>query len=253
MFERAKARAGFRSVLRRVVFARPRASRRLRPVLISAVGICLSFALTASARVGAGAAAGGVRGPDRCGARFPLSVRQISVRELRGRIVGTATIVNTGNVPVRSTTGVLGLSRGSGGSATGVLTFSVPSLAPGSSRRVRFTSRPVHTLPVASGTYRVLICTDIYSQIQRFAQNTNCSPGRRARDLNSQPREAIGPVPNTIIGTGLASVEQKFDRGFSLRLDGWPEHLRMQPRRRSMACVQQPSELHRARRWATRL
>ena len=214
MFEGAKARAGFRAVLRCVVVARPRASRRVRPVLVTAVGICLLFSLTASAPVGAGAAAGGVRANTTAATRFPLSVRQISARELRGRIVGTAAIVNTANVRVRSTTGVLGLSRGPGGSATGIRTFSVASLAPGSARRLRFTSGPVDILPVASGTYRVLICTDIYSQIQRFAQNTNCSLGGGVAISTVSPARPSGPVPNTIIGKGLASSSRSSAAAF---------------------------------------
>ena len=207
MFVRATARAAFRSVRRRVVFARPRASRLLRLVLISAVGMCLLLALTASARVGVGASAGGAHAKT-APPPFPLSVRQSSLGKLRGWIVGTATIVNTGSAPVRSTTGLLGLSRGSGGNATGVLTFSIPPLPPLSSRRVRFTTRLVRALPVGSGTYKVQICTDVYSQIQRFAQNTNCSPAARLAIATIGLPRPSGPVPKTIIRTGRASVSR---------------------------------------------
>ena len=232
MFVGPKARARFRSALRRGVFARPRASGRLRLVLIGTIGMCLSFALAAGARVGAAASTGEVHARTPA-APFPLSARQISLGTRRGRIVGTATIVNTGNAQVRSTTGLLGLNRGSGGNATGVLAFSVPSLPPRSSRRVRFTTRLVRALPVGSGTYRVLICTDIYSQIQRFAQNTHCSPGARlAISTRSRPR-ASGRVPNTIIRTDFASVSRsstavvRFDStvdrsAFRCSLDGAP-------------------------------
>ena len=207
MFVGAKARARFRSVLRRGVFARPRAPRRLQLVLTGAIGMCLSFALAAGAQVGAGASGGGVHGHTPA-SPFPLSVRQISVRTLRGRIVGTATIVNAGNARVRSSTGLLGLNRGSGGNATGVLTFSVPSLPPQGSRSVRFRTRPIRALPVGSGTYTGLVCTDIYSQIQRFAQNPHCSPGPRlAISTRSRP-EASGRVPNTIVRTGPVGVSR---------------------------------------------
>ena len=191
--------------MRRGVLARPRGSRGLRLVLTSAVGICLLFALTASARVGAGPFAGGVLAKP-AAAPFPLSVRKIALRKLRGRIVGTATIVNTGNAPVRSTTGLLGLSRGSGDSVTGILTFSLPSLRARSSRRVQFRTWLVRRLPVRSGRYKVVICTDVYSQIQRFAQSTNCSPGATLPISTISYQRPSGPVPNTIIRRGVASI-----------------------------------------------
>ncbi|MGB0093683.1 MAG: Ig-like domain-containing protein [Solirubrobacteraceae bacterium] len=79
---------------------------------------------------------------------------------------------------------------------------------------MRFTTRLVRALPVGSGTYKVLICTDIYSQLQRFAQNTNCSPGARlAISTISLPRPS-GPVPKTIIRTGLASVSRSSTAAF---------------------------------------
>ena len=192
MFVGAKARAGFRSALRRVVFARGRATRLLRPVLISTVGICLSFGLTASARVGAGAAQGGVRAKT-ARAHFPLSVRQISVREVRGRIVGAATIVNTGSVPVRSTAGALGLMRAAGWQGNGrSCLFGSLSLAPRSSRRVRFTTPLVYALPVGSGTYKVLICTDIYSQIRdlRRARTARWAASSRSQQLAARGHRA---------------------------------------------------------------
>ncbi len=91
----------------------------------------------------------------------------------------------------------------------------------------------VSAFPVGSGTYTVLICTDVYSQVQRFAQNTNCSVGDglsiSARTL---PRSS-GPVPTTIVRTGLATVSRSSTavfrfvsagarRGFQCSLDGGP-------------------------------
>ena len=213
MFVETKARAASGAALRHAVFVGRRAPRRLRPTLISAVGICLMFSLTASARVEAGASAGAVRAKA-AAARFPLSVRQISVRNLHGRIVGSATIMNTGSARVRSTTGVLGLSRGSGRGTTGVRTFSVASLAPRSSRRVRFTTPLIRALPIASGTYKVLVCTDIYSQIQRFAPHENCSPGGRLAITTLSLARPSGPVPNTIIRTGVARVARSSTAAF---------------------------------------
>ena len=213
MFVDEKARAAVRSVVRHAEFVGRRAPRRLRPALISAVGISLMFSLTASARVGATAAADSVRA-NAASARFPLSVRQISVRKLHGRIVGSATVVNSGSARVRSTTGVLALSRGSGRGTTGVRTFSVASLAPGSSSRVRFTSPPARALKVAAGTYRVLVCADVYSQVGRFEQNTNCSPGPGLAISTVSSARPSGPVPNTIIGTGFARVAKSSTAAF---------------------------------------
>ena len=230
MFVAAKARERLRSVLSCGIFARPWASRRLRLVLIGVVAMCLSFALAAGARVGAGASARGSRAQT---PPFPLSVRQISARTLQGRIVGTATIVNAGNAQVRSTTGLLGLSRGSGGRAEGILAFSVPALPPQGSKRVRFTARLVRAMPIGSGTYTVLICTDIDSQIQRFARSTHCSPGPRLAILTRSRPRASGRVPNTIIRTDFARVSRSstavvrfgstVDRStFQCSLDGAP-------------------------------
>jgi len=203
----AKAGAAFRAVARVVVvFAGRRASRTLAILLIGAAGACLGLALTGSAGAGTGGSAVGARAetPEQS---FPLAVRRASVHKLRGRIVGSATIVNTGNAPVRPTTGVLGVRRGSGGKPTGVLTFSVPSLPPRGSIGVELKSGPVSVFPVGSGSYTVLICTDVYSQIQRFARDTNCSAGDglsiSARTL---PRSS-GPVP-AIVGTGPGKVRQ---------------------------------------------
>ena len=233
MFAAAKARAVFRAVVRRVVVvAGRRASRTLLILVIGAAGACLGLALTGSAGAGTGASAVGARAetPEQS---FPLAVRQASVHKLRGRIVGSATIVNTGNAPVRSTTGVLGVRRGSGGKPTGVLTFSVPSLPPRGSKGVELKTGLVSAFPVGSGTYTVLICTDVYSQIQRFAQNTNCSAGDRLSiSARTLPRSS-GPVPTTIVRTGLATVGRSSTavfrfvsavarRGFQCSLDGGP-------------------------------
>ena len=230
----AKAGAAFRAVVRRVVVvvAGRRASHTLLILVIGAAGLCLGLALTGSAGAGTGASAVGARAetPEQS---FPLAVRQASLHKLRGRIVGRATIVNTGNAPVRSTTGVLGVRRGSGGKPTGVLTFSVPSLPPRGSKGVELKTGLVSAFPVGSGTYTVLICTDVYSQIRRFGQNTNCSAGDglsiSARTLPRSSR----PVPTTSVRTGLATVSRRSNavfrfvpavarRGFQCSLDGGP-------------------------------
>ena len=215
----------------RCVVAGRRASRTLLILVIGAAGACLGLALTGSAGAGTGASVGA--GAETTEQSFPLAVRQASVHKLRGRIVGRATIVNTGNAPVRSTTGVLGVRRGSGGKPTGVLTFSVPSLPPRGSKGVELKTGLVSAFPVGSGTYTVLICTDIYSQIQRFAQNRNCSAGdRQSISARALPRSS-GPVPTTIVRTGLATVGRSSTavfrfvsavarRGFQCSLDGGP-------------------------------
>ncbi|HUJ34412.1 MAG TPA: Ig-like domain-containing protein, partial [Solirubrobacteraceae bacterium] len=213
MFVLVTARATLRSVTRRIVSAQPRASRRLRHVLLGAVGVCLFFSLTASARVETRASAHGLHA-EAAAAPFPLSVRQVSARTFGGRIVGTAIIVNTGAVPDRPTTGLLAVNRGSGGRADGVLTFSIPRLASGSSKRVRFATSPNHVLAVASGTYKVLVCADVYSQIQRFRRASNCSPGGTLVISRTVLRRPTGAVPNTIIRTGLASVSRSTSRVF---------------------------------------
>ncbi len=136
---------------------------------------------------------------------FPLSVRHVSVRTVHGRVVGTATIANTGQATVRSTTGSLGLGGPSGG-ATGLVTFAVPSLAAGSSKPVRFTTKSVGALHVGSGTHKVLVCADVYSQIQRFAQNTHCRSGPAITISARGVRRPSGPAPKTIIRTGAARV-----------------------------------------------
>jgi len=198
----------------RVVCERRRGSWRLGRALVGAVCVCLLFALAASARVGAGAPAGGARAKAAGAAAFPLSVRRISVRTLRGRILASATIVNTGSAAVRSTTGVLALSSSARGAPTGILTFSVRSLAPRGSSRVRLTTRPLRALPVRSGTYTVLICTDIDSQIRRFAQTTNCARGGRLAISTLSHRRASGPVPNTTIRTSIARLSRSSTAAF---------------------------------------
>ena len=209
MFVGPKTRAVARFLLRQVAPSRPRVPRLLQLALIGAAGMSLLLALTASARVGVAASAGPVRA-ESTAVPFPLSVRDAFLRKLGGRFAGTATIVNTGNASVRSTTGVLGLTRGAVANATGVVTFSVPSLPPRGSRKVRFTSGRLHALPLRSGNYKVLICTDIYSQIQRFAWNRNCSLGGEILLSATGLPNASRPVPNTVIGARVrTSVEAR--------------------------------------------
>ena len=237
----AIVRAAFRSVLSRMGFARSGGSRRVQFVLIGAVGISLSFALTATAEVVADPSAGGTNAKTAT-TSSALAVRQITVQRLGGRLVGTATIVNTANAAVDSTTGVLALSRGFPGNATGILTFPVPSLAPGSAKKVRLTTRPLRSLPIGSGTYRVVLCTDVYSRLSRFTPSTNCRGAGRLAVSPVSPGRPSGPVPNTIIKAGLASATPstsavfRFDSTvphstFVCSLDGGPWLACSSPRR----------------------
>jgi hypothetical protein len=216
----AKVKAVVQSVLRRIVLGRTGASRRLRIVVVGAVGAWLLLASMASAGAGTGGAevraqssAGRVHGTT-AAAQLPLPLRQISLRELRGRIVGTAIIVNTRDTPVRATTGVLGLSRGAGDRATSALTFSVPALAPRSSTKLRFTTPLVRALRVAPGTYGVLLCEDVYSQVRRFARITNCWGGAGLAISTMRLLTRSGLAPNTVIKTGPANASRSSNATF---------------------------------------
>jgi len=198
---------------------------------MSGTAVCGWLAFTASVGIGAGA----VRTTPRAGmdaARSPLTVRHISVHRLNGRLVGSAVISNTGNTTVRATTGVLGLGRARGVNPTGLLTFAIPSLAPGSSSTVHIRTRSIAALPVEAGTYRVLVCTDVYSQVQRFTQNANCSHGGWLAIATIRLHALTGAVPNTIIKADHASRSRsntvfRFSSTvprsvFECRLDGGP-------------------------------
>ena len=166
--------------------ARWRAAQRSRLLLVAAAGICVALALTASSGVIAGASTTPARART-AAAPFPLKVHQVSLRKLHGRIVGTVTVINTGTTPVRATTGLLGLSRGGG--TTGVLSFSVPALSSGASKKVNFKTKRMRTLPLRSGTYKALVCMDVYSQIQRFAQSANCLPQPSSQSQQAPVRD----------------------------------------------------------------
>ncbi|HEY1712975.1 MAG TPA: Ig-like domain-containing protein, partial [Solirubrobacteraceae bacterium] len=168
------------------------------------MSIFLSSTLTASARVGTGAPATFVADTT-IAAPFPLSVRQASANEIGGRIVGRATIVNVSNAAVRPTTGSLGLGRGTGSDATALLTFSVGTLPAHGSKTVRFRSSRTRSLGVGSGVYTPLICTDVYSQVQRFEAGTHCARGA-SLTIAADSRRQTGPSPDTRIATGLAKV-----------------------------------------------
>jgi hypothetical protein len=71
---------------------------------------------------------------------------------------------------------------------------------------VRFTTRLVRALPVASGTYKVLICTDIYSQLQRFSPHANCFSGHGLAISTISLPGPSGPVPDTVISPGRTTV-----------------------------------------------
>lgn len=163
----------------------------------------------------------------------PLSVRQISAHEARGRLIATATVVHHGNGRIRSTTAVLAITPGPGDKAIGVRTVRVHALAAGRSQRVRFTTRPLRALHVASGEYQTWICTDVYSQIQQFAAASNCSAGPRGGLRAARRHRASGPVPKTILkahlphSTTRSSAVLRFTSTvagsrFECRLDGAP-------------------------------
>src|ERR1700744_6099754 len=94
------------------------ARTRLRLTLFAAAGVYLAFALPASAGVPSGLSAGRDH-TEAAAATSPLSVGHVSVRTIGGRIVASATIANTTDAPVRSTTGALGLISGLGSGPTG--------------------------------------------------------------------------------------------------------------------------------------
>jgi Bacterial Ig-like domain/Putative esterase len=216
VLKRGQGNAARRYLTRHAVSARVSARRRMSPrsglVLIGAAGICLVPPLTASADVesGTSAGAGAIHATTvhatTAQRSFPLSTRHLAVRMVGGRIVASATVVNTGSARVRSTIGVLGLISGSGGSATGVRTFAVPSLPAGRSSRVRLTTRPMRGLPVRSKTVKVVLCTDIGSQIRRFAPNSHCAHDGAFAITTAAVREASGPVPSTTVQTGPAAA-----------------------------------------------
>ena len=218
MFASAKERTGPTSALRRVVYARPRASRLLRRMLIGVAGVCMLSTLTASAGVVARASASKV--PAKAAvAQFPLSVRQIVLRKIGGRIVGNATIANLGNSRVRPTTGLLGLRQGSGHRPTGLRAFSVPALRPRSSTKVRLTTQLVGTLRVSSGKYQTLICTDIYSQIRRFAPRDELLAGRQIQTRDKQAFDGVGPGAEHNHANKGRPSKRPVDGGYWLRFD----------------------------------
>ena len=176
--------------------------------------------------------------------------RQVSLREVNSRIVGTATIVNTSNAAVRSTTGSLSLGRRAGGNATGVLTFSAGSLPPHGSSTMRLRTARVGTLLAGSRPNSPLICTDIYSQIQRFAPDTHCTRGAKLT-ITAISHTQSGPAPDTILKTPVAKLSRSSTMVLQFRLDDPSQHLSMPPRRWSVAHVPKPSGLLRARRWGT--
>ena len=61
-------------------------------------------------------------------------------------------------------------------------------------------------MPVKSGTYNVLICTDVYSQVRRFAPSTSCAPTALLAIATSTSTGPSGRVPDTIIRTAAAGA-----------------------------------------------
>jgi len=152
---------------------------------------------------------------------FPIVVRQIRVRKLRGRIVASATIVNTGNAPVRSTTGLFGLSRGSDGNRNrrSHLFFSVPSLAPGNSTKVRLKTG---LLRGPAGRLRELQGPHMHRDLQpgsALRAGRELLTWRQARDLDDQPYDAIGAGAERDDHTIGPQSVKRLDCGVSFCLD----------------------------------
>ena len=176
----------------------------MRLLLAGVIGASVLFTVAASARVSWQAVARDV-GAQSARASSGLVVSGVSVRRVGSRIAGTATVVNPRSVSVRPTTGVVGLRRHAGGLVLGALTFSVPSLGPRGSTTVRFRTERLGELGVRSGSYGVLVCADVFSQVRRFEQRVACSSGGRFAISTNVPRPS-GQAPRTRIRSGLANV-----------------------------------------------
>ena len=190
---------------------------------------CLVLGLAPAVRAVAGASSPGARA-----GRLPLLARVTTVGVVGARVVGSATIVNSGAERVRSTVGFLSLRPVSGGDLIGVTGFSVPSLAVGASAAIYFsTGIAAESSVIPPGTYAALVCLDVDSQIQTFAPKRNCVAVARITVARGGGSRARSPVPDTIINGGpsgvLGSSSVVFAFGstaagstFQCRLDGGP-------------------------------
>src|ERR1035441_7551165 len=190
---------------------------------------CLVLGLAPAVRAVAGASSPGARA-----GRLPLLARVTTVGVVGARVVGSATIVNSGADRVRSTVGFLSLRPVSGGDLIGVTRFSVPSLAVGASAAIYFsTGIAAESSVIPPGTYAALVCLDVDSQIQTFAPKRNCVAVARITVARGGGSRARSPVPDTIINGGpsgvLGSSSVVFAFGstaagstFQCRLDGGP-------------------------------
>ncbi len=136
-----------------------------------------------------------------------MVVRRATVGVVGARVVGYATIVNSGRGRVRPTVGFLSLRPVSGGDLTGVAGFSVPGLAGGASTTVHFKAViKAASLVIRPGRYAVLVCLDVDSQIQAFVAKRNCvAVGAITIARGGSPGAGSSP-PDTIIRGGPSGV-----------------------------------------------
>jgi hypothetical protein len=191
------------------------------------VGLVAAFVVAAF--VVAAWAASAPAGATRAG--MPLVIRAANARAVGGRLIGQATIADSGRAPARRTVGYLTVS--SGGGLTGVARFSLPALRAGGSRTVRFGTRIVPAAwALRPGRYALLVCVDVDSQLAPFAVGRNCrQAGTAALRGGAVPRR--GPPPNTAITDGTSGVTTTGSAHFTFvstaagspfqcRLDGGP-------------------------------
>jgi hypothetical protein len=189
---------------------------------------CLAVGMTPVMGAAADASPGARSG------RLPLVVRRATVGVVGARVLGYATIVNSGKGRLRPTVGFLSLRPISGGDLTGVAGFSVPGLAGGASTTVHFKAViKAASLVIRPGRYAVLVCLDVDSQIQAFVAKRNCvavgaitiarggSPGAGS----SPPDTIIKGGPSGVVGSSsvvVAFVSTAAASAFQCRLDGGP-------------------------------
>ena len=198
VFERTKTRVATRSLPKRLRAVHPRGPRWFRVVPIGASAVLLSCAMLTSVSLGAGASAAGAA-TKTLAAPSALSVRHVLLRTHSDRITGTATIRNIGPVTVRPTTGLIGIRGVSSGRGIGLSTFALGSLRPGSSTTVRLRTPALDGVRSAPGTYRTMLCVDVYSQLRRFAQSSNCTDDGHFVLSTSASIGKSGPPPSTTL------------------------------------------------------
>lgn len=171
--------------------------------------VCVTLATLAAseARVGASPQSG-----------MPLVVRSATVRSLGGRLVGRATIADSGAGPVRSTVGYVSLRPSAGGELTGAIRFSLPPLASGASRTVDFAA-PLDpaTLVLGPGRYEALVCVDLDSQLARFLPSQNCATAGQISISGGARPHPGSPAPNTLITSAPSGVVTNASALFAFR------------------------------------